>query len=204
MNEHPFADDWYLMFEINELRKRYEVKTIIETGTWKGNTALVLSTLFDKVITIEINDDFFNEADWLEDRDNITRLLGDSAYWLNIYGKLNYKKEEPVMIFLDAHSFGNGCPLYKEIDSLIENDMNEVILVVHDCLVPSNEQLGYDVYENVPISLSYIKGKLDDLYGVGQYTYFYNRKALGEERGVLFVVPIVLIRRRNEAFNKRI
>jgi hypothetical protein len=188
MNEHPFSDDWYLMVEINELRKRFNIKTVIETGTWKGNTAFVLSTLFDKVITIEINEEFYNEAEWLDEASNVTRLLGDSSYWLDIYGKLNYKGG-PTRIFLDAHSFGQGCPLHKELDALIKNDMSNCILVVHDCLVPPNLSLRYDVYEEIPISFEYISGCLNKLYGFGRYVHYWNKEAVGEKVGVLFVTP---------------
>ena len=188
MNEHPFSDDWYLMLEMNELKKFFNISTIIETGTWKGNTAYILSSLFDEVITIEIDEKFYEEAEWLDEVTNITRLLGDSSYWLDFYGKL-HKNDKPVMFFLDAHSFGHGCPLRSELDSLIANKMSKSILVIHDCLVPSNDELGYDTYDEKPISFEFIKHKLDELYGVGEYTYSYNREAIGEKRGVLFVIP---------------
>ena len=188
MNEHPFSDDWYLMLEMNELKKFFNVSTIIETGTWKGNTTYILSSLFDEVITIEIDEKFYEEAEWLDEIKNITRLLGDSSYWLDFYGKL-HKNDKSVMFFLDAHSFGHGCPLRNELDSLISNKMSKSVLVIHDCFVPSNEELGYDTYDEKPISFEFVKDKLDRLYGRGRYTYYYNRKAVGEKRGVLFVTP---------------
>ena len=56
----------------------YKDKTCLEIGTSKGYTTRVLSFLFKKVITCEINDDLISFAkDVNKDRDNIEFLKKD-------------------------------------------------------------------------------------------------------------------------------
>jgi 16S rRNA A1518/A1519 N6-dimethyltransferase RsmA/KsgA/DIM1 with predicted DNA glycosylase/AP lyase activity len=48
--------------EFKTLVHRYGIKTIVETGTWIGNTTEALATLSDNVYTVEINADSYNKA----------------------------------------------------------------------------------------------------------------------------------------------
>jgi hypothetical protein len=187
MEELPFAADWELLKEILLFKKRYNIKTIIETGTWIGNTTELLSYIFDKVITIEIDPQFYIDASRLDKLQNVTRLLGDSSEWLE---KIYLYDKEYTLIFLDAHSFGHGCPLNQELEALIKNTSinKKLILVIHDCLNPHQPEFGYDTYEDKPISYELIKDNIIKLYN-NNYYYAYNGKASGEKRGVMFVIP---------------
>lgn len=185
MEEKPFANDWYLASEILRLKKLHKIRTIIETGTWKGNTTKFLSDAFDSVITIELDTNFYEEAKWLDEHKNVRRLKGSSQYWLDRLADI--LKKEKVIIFLDAHGFGMGCPLHKELDALIKNKWDNVILIVHDCYNPEEPSFGFDVYDGVPISYDLLKDKLEELYG-REYAWYYNMKAVGERRGVLFTI----------------
>jgi 16S rRNA A1518/A1519 N6-dimethyltransferase RsmA/KsgA/DIM1 with predicted DNA glycosylase/AP lyase activity len=48
--------------EFKNLINSYKIKTVVETGTWLGNTTEALATLSDNVYTVEIDTDAYNKA----------------------------------------------------------------------------------------------------------------------------------------------
>ena len=79
------AGDSYFKQEFQQLIKKYNIKIIVETGTFKGSTAMELSKLVDKVITCEIIPEtyIFAENRLLEYKNIKDRNL----HYINIYDK---------------------------------------------------------------------------------------------------------------------
>ena len=44
---------------INNIRKHYNIKYFIETGTYLGDTSLALANKFEKIFTVELNKELF-------------------------------------------------------------------------------------------------------------------------------------------------
>ena len=44
---------------INNIRKHYNIKYFIETGTYLGDTSLALANKFEKIFTVELNKKLF-------------------------------------------------------------------------------------------------------------------------------------------------
>jgi hypothetical protein len=150
-------------FEINRIKENIlysgkEFNTVIETGTLFGNGTQMLSEVFKKVYTIEIQDELWNNATKrFENNKNIKCLKGDSA---DIIPLLKNDISENVVFFLDAHWSGDssvdwinsswkgynintGCrgdtkipenqnPLDKELDIIMRLYNQSVIIYIDD------------------------------------------------------------------------
>ena len=55
---NPAYSDTELLEITLELSKKFKLTTFLETGTYHGETAKIVSKYFNKVITIESNQDF--------------------------------------------------------------------------------------------------------------------------------------------------
>lgn len=173
-----FSGDFYLAEEFLRLRDKYGIKTVIETGTYKGDTALWLSENFEKVVTIEINGIYFDEAQKkLHGRQNISMVYGNSSSVLP-----HVLKEKNTICWLDAH-WQNYNPLLDELVVIQKSGLNPII-VIHDFKVPDHPEFGYDTYpeQNIIYEWDYIK---DHVQG---YDHYYNRVADGAKRGVIVLI----------------
>ena len=109
--------------------------TVIEVGTFKGVTTKRLSRLFDKVITIEIDEALYNHArQRCAGRRNIEFHLGDGAQLLPQI----VARETGLLLFLDGHFSGGETgigdepePVLKELD-LIAQHLDRTCAVVID------------------------------------------------------------------------
>lgn len=113
------------------LRDKLNIQTFIETGTYKGGTALWASDYFT-TYTIEADEKRWYKtiSDFLVKYNNaynkIKFIVGDSRIEL---GKLLKEINEPVLFWLDAHWIGNTklayeqkdeCPLLDELQAIQE------------------------------------------------------------------------------------
>ena len=97
------------------VRNRTGATTIVETGTYLGNTARRASFFFDKVYTIEVDQTLFEKAEsFLKPRTNVECLFGDCAVVLpELMARPDVDK---VVLFLDGHFSGGetGCGIVEE------------------------------------------------------------------------------------------
>lgn len=83
--------------------------TAIETGTFKGDGTQILSKIFKKVYTIEINDVLYNTAvNKFSNTKNIKCLKGDSKRVLLELSSQPELKNENILFWLDAHWSGDS------------------------------------------------------------------------------------------------
>lgn len=118
------------------------IKTVIETGTYKGDTTRLVAPYFDKVITIEGDSARFHKTlpTFLK-FDNIIPLQGNSR--IALYSVLT-RIHEPVIFWLDAHwcsggaievnaQKGDECPLLDELAAIRQHSLaNEHIILIDD------------------------------------------------------------------------
>jgi len=193
-NMKGFEGDGIMKAEFENLIKRYNVKGVIETGTYHGGTARALSSMVEHVATIE-----FNEKNYLEAKNNLIGFsnvgvnLGNSAEVLeeNIEDLDIFGDKGRVMFFLDAH-WQEYCPLLDELKVIAKNDWRlPPIIVIHDFFVP-NTDLGYDEYKGQKFDYEYIREHIEAIYlKHNGFNYYYNDKtgAEGARRGVIYIVP---------------
>ena len=187
-----FNGDQFIEDNFKQLKKEFNLKKAIETGTCLGSTTLFLSTEFEKVITIETNSEYAliakDRAKALEIK-NIDFVHGDSG---EILSTVIYANEigDDTMFFLDAH-WGNVCPLIKELEAIAENNIKPVI-AIHD-FKTEDPSLGFDSYNGQDFTLEWIKPYIDLIYGSGKWDYHYNteEESEGARRGIIYIYPIV-------------
>lgn len=102
---------------IRSLQLQYGITTLIETGTETGISALAASEVFDRVITVEYDDDLAaraieNSRRWPR---NLEFVHGDSIKELP--GIISGLDKKPALFWLDAHSIDN-CPLMDELKAI--------------------------------------------------------------------------------------
>lgn len=117
-------------------RRLTGAKEVIEIGSYKGVTARRLSYLFDRVITIEIDQKLHEAArKRCAGRANVDLILGDGAKILPEVAS----RVSGAVIFLDGHFSGGETghgdepePVLKELDIISSHLDNFVGVVVDD------------------------------------------------------------------------
>ena len=208
-----FGGDIYLKKEIFRLIKKHKVRTVIETGTYLGDTTMELSRLVKKVYTIEINSQFSALAKLrCKSQTNIIYLIGNSP---DIFRRILPNIKKPILFFLDAHWF-DYWPIRDEIKAILKHSGSANIIVIHDFYVPG-KNFGYDSYiqtkkndiASIIICMTdkilrilfpklteiiFHKQKLDleyikDLIRLinPDFKFHYNSEATGKRRGVVYI-----------------
>jgi len=187
-----FEGDSYVLNEVEQLIKKYNIDTFVETGTNTAKTTMVAANLFNNVHTIELNNEYFlNCKQLLLPFKNVTIHNGSSEQIMNqILPNINKR----IMFFLDAH-WNSYCPILDELEAIYTNNIKDPIIVIHDFLSPDTE-LGFmkvpkdDVVDGgPPLSYDYIKEKLSKIYN-DKYDFYYNKVSDGNPAtGVIFIVP---------------
>lgn len=110
--------------------------TAVEIGSFKGVTTKRMSHLFEKVISVEIDEALYHQAGKrCAGRKNVELLLGDGAKLLpEIASRVN-----KALIYLDGHFSGGETgqgdepePVLKELDLIAPFISNFVAVVVDD------------------------------------------------------------------------
>jgi cephalosporin hydroxylase len=186
-----FNGDTFIKIELDKLCRKFNVKTIVETGTFHGGTTLEFCSLVDKVFTIEINETYYNNAnaEFIKHKLPITSIKGTSPVEMekiikNVYGKF----EKPALFYLDAH-WHKYNPLLDELGVISRNKLNNCLIAIHDFKVPDKD-FGFDKFsDGSEYTFEFIKKSIERIYGVDGYSYHYNEQADGAKRGIIFIYP---------------
>jgi len=177
-----FEGDYYIEEEIKKLVHKFEINTIIETGTFLGGTTKKLAQLANQVYTIEVDSENIPEAtEYLKDSTNVTVMEGCSPELLR---NLLKRDRGNTLFYLDAHSHID-TPLLDELKAIAEAEIKPVI-VIHDWKIPDRPDLGYDSYNGQDYTFEWIKPSIEAIYG-NDYAYYYNNQAEGAKRGVIYI-----------------
>lgn len=138
----------------------YKYNTFVETGTWHGETIFGVERFFDKLYTIEIKKELYEEAVERYAGNKITFINGDSSIEME---KLVKTLEDNVVFFLDGHwskmDTGMGekeIPLIEEIQAINKYFKKAAIIIIDDLrLFGCGPNLEGDKYHDV--DWSYIK-----------------------------------------------
>lgn len=144
-----------------EMRERYGLSTFVETGTWKGDSAVWAAGVFDKVTTVELSPVFYQKSkERLDGLPNVSLYQGDSRLLMI---EICRKLRRPTLFWLDAHWTGdmgiedeNGpCPVMYEIDAINRlMKATHVIMVDDHRLFPSKSN-GWPSADLVVASLEH-------------------------------------------------
>lgn len=110
-----------------KLREAFGIETFIETGTYKGGTALWASRHFHRVTTIEAYRPRYDRFTATALPPNVEAIFGDSRLKLaDVLAPL----QVPALLWLDAHWCGEGahnangdeCPLREELAAILAHE----------------------------------------------------------------------------------
>ncbi|MEY4572225.1 MAG: hypothetical protein RLZ10_1451 [Bacteroidota bacterium] len=183
----PALSDKFLLDEIIKLKNKYDCKIFIETGTHVGGSSKIASNFFDRVITCENYQPFFEMS-----KENLSSIPNVELHNKSSIGLLEeiFPLKERVILFLDAHG-ADDFPLLGELKLCKLNEIKPII-IIHDFYVPDsngNAKFTYDVYQGRNNDLNYIQPYLDEIYGEGLYHYYFLDEQ--ELSGVIYIEPII-------------
>lgn len=183
----PFNGDEEVCKEFLSIKEKFGVTTSIELGSCVGGTTRWLAENFEKVITIEINEQFRNIClQRIAGLKNVQSILGDTVKWLPQVLK---DCDDKTIIHVDSHWSDNN-PLLKELEIIAESGLKPC-LMIHDMLNPNHPEYQYDEYPNEGIiyNWDYIAGHIRNIYTNGFSLYYNDKSSSVVKIGCLFIVP---------------
>lgn len=203
-NHSPFNGDTYIGPEIQKLLERFNIQTIIETGTWAAHTTRALNAMGQqKVITIDptwehLVEEFGPAA--VDDlvREGIRPVQADSSYYLIT---LIHQSKPPHLFYIDSHGGSqvgpttwNVNPILEELQQIASAGLrcrDKCVIAIHDFQVPGKEwgHTGGDWGQGWQhLNYELIQPYLEKIYHNG-HSYHYNEQADGLRRGIIYVYP---------------
>ncbi|HVM87566.1 MAG TPA: hypothetical protein VMT76_05225 [Puia sp.] len=127
---------------LNGYRVKYQLKTLVETGTFMGETVEYFKNIFDHVISIELSENLAKQAkEKFRHDSNVEIIQGDSG---EVLKELIKKVNTPVLFWLDGHyssEFFVGdvliktakgktdTPVKDELEAILSSSVYHVILI---------------------------------------------------------------------------
>ncbi len=117
-----------------QLKRKYTLEDFIETGTYRGGTALWAAAHFARVTTIEFSRALYEDMRAQHSGiHNINCIFGDSREALKT---ILPKLDRPAMLWLDSHWSGgrtygehDECPLLGEIEALTSSAQTHFLFI---------------------------------------------------------------------------
>lgn len=116
---------------------RYNLKTFIETGTFRGETLAFLEDQMDELHSVELSPELFSSAQKkFEGHFKIHLHHGDSA---DIFPKILNGLKHPALIWLDAHYSAKitahgpkETPILAELEAVFKEKHNRHFILIDD------------------------------------------------------------------------
>ena len=144
---------------IKEYAKQYKIYTLIETGTFKGETTKAVKDTFGLIYTIELNEVYFEEAKKrLEKYPHVQVIHGDSEKILPDILDLMNKMGHPCLFWLDAHT-KTITAIREELKAIFSHPIKDNVILIDDVRFftgennyPTIPELEKLISENLPNS----------------------------------------------------
>ena len=138
---------------IEKYAKHYDIKNLIETGTYRGKMVIAMREKFDHITSIELDQTLSDNArELFINYEHITILQGNSA---NILSSVLQKIKHPVLFWLDGHYSGgetaNGIketPIMEELDIIFSHPISKHVILIDDALC-FNGSHDYPTFEQL-------------------------------------------------------
>jgi hypothetical protein len=135
---------------ISKYAKDHGIRTLIETGTYFGDTINAVSRHFDEIHSIEMSEYLANRARGrFKNSTKISIHCGDSAAFLPI---ILEKIESPALFWLDAHYSGgitargdSDTPISKELEFIFQHAVKGHVILIDD----ARDFLGTNGYPTI-------------------------------------------------------
>ena len=118
-------------------RDLFSTKTLVETGTFRGDMMHAMADHFEQLYSIELSEQLYQKAkERFRDRPKITILQGDSG---RVLGDLIPKLTGTTLFWLDGHySAGETAkgekdtPIYEELAHILDDQRFQHVVLVDD------------------------------------------------------------------------
>lgn len=119
---------------LREFQRKYEVKILVETGTYLGDTLYSLSADFEQLYSIELSEHYYRMAKKrFKKMPQIHLLQGDSG---KVLKELVPKLKSKALFWLDGHYSGGltakgdkECPVFEELNSIFASPFQHLIFI---------------------------------------------------------------------------
>lgn len=134
--------------------RSFGLKNLVETGTLYGDMVEAMKNDFDRIYSIELSTELYEEAkERFQKEENIELIHGDSGIELkNVIKKIN----QPTLFWLDGHYSGgvtakgnNDTPIYEELNHILNAEDRDHVIIIDDARLfgsdsayPSIEELN--------------------------------------------------------------
>jgi predicted O-methyltransferase YrrM len=181
-------EDNFVYQEFKNLISKFNIKKIIETGTYYGWSTMKLAEFGIDVTTIEYSEENYNIAINNFSKTNFSNIKGLLGNSPEVLREILTNEDNDVILFLDAHWY-DYWPIHDELRVCIDKKIKPVI-IIHDFFVPDengNPKFGFDKYGEQKLDLEYIKVFLDEIYGENNYDYHYNNESDNVGQGLIYI-----------------
>jgi len=121
-----------------KLRDEMNLRVLVETGTYKGDTVKWAIDKFDKVISMDISHEFVDRVAKDIKANNVLLIHGDSRE--RLAPVCRGRHNEPTLFWLDAHWTGEKeykdplgmCPLLEEVTAINDNFFGAHAIMIDD------------------------------------------------------------------------
>jgi len=132
---------------VREYGQRFHTPILVETGTFLGGMIEVNKRHFERVYSIELDDELYeNAVKRFEAFDHISILHGDSG---EVLPRLLEEIGRPCLFWLDGHYSGGqtargplDTPIAQEIDAILSHPVENHVMLIDD----AHEFVGADDY----------------------------------------------------------
>jgi len=181
-NAKGFEGDSILEQEVRNLVSKHKINLILETGSMVGFTAKKFSQMAE-THSCEMKESNFKQA--VVNSPDTQFYLMSSPDFLRQMLALN--KDKTILCYLDAHG-PHTTPIIEELEVIAASGVKPVI-VIHDFVNPNDKTMGFDSYQGQSYTLEWLMPYLEKIYR--KVNYYFNERAEGARRGVLFLEPQV-------------
>lgn len=155
-----------------KLAKKFKIRTLIETGAYKGTNAKVHAKKFDHVVTCELKEKYYKIAKReLKKYRNVSCHNINSRFLLHGIKEALWFKKQPVMFYLDAHFYDPKLSKDEKFVVLDElkalESLDSAIIIIHDF---DNGEFGHITYDGVSLDMNLLRCQL---YKVNNKFNFY-------------------------------
>ena len=122
---------------INEYSKKYEIKVLIETGTFLGIMVNSMKNKFEKIYSVELSEILYKRAvKKFKNDNNIKIVFGNSEI---VLPELLSYIDQPCLFWLDGHYSGGitakallETPIIKELSTIFEHKIKSHLILIDD------------------------------------------------------------------------
>jgi len=138
LSKRPRSDLFYKQQRLLEIGARYNCSTLVETGTYLGDTVKVARRYFDRVLSVELSEDLYlTNIERFEKSRNVYLWQGNSG--VRIQEMISLIIGSRALFWLDAHYSGAGtakdeedCPLISELEAIGKHPRRDHCILIDD------------------------------------------------------------------------